>query len=83
MTEFSRGYLSWRCRRGMKELDLVLQRWLDRRYGEASSAERALFARFLELPDPQLACYLLGHEIPDDPAMAALVSELAPGGAEA
>jgi antitoxin CptB len=65
----------------MKELDLVLQGWLDRRYPHASGAERALFARFLELPDLQLAGYLLGHEIPDDPALAALVAELAPGGA--
>ncbi len=67
----------------MKELDFLLRDWLDRRYGQASSAQRALFAQFLELPDPQIAGYLLGHEIPDDPAMATLVSELAPGGAVA
>ena len=83
MTELPAGYLHWRCRRGMKELDLVLQAWLDRRYAQASPAERTLFARFLELPDPQLACYLLGNEIPDDPAMAALVAQLAPRGAAA
>jgi succinate dehydrogenase flavin-adding protein (antitoxin of CptAB toxin-antitoxin module) len=65
----------------MKELDLVLQGWLDRRYPWASGAERTLFARFLELPDPTLACYLLGDEVPDDPALAALVAQLAPGGA--
>lgn len=67
----------------MKELDLLLQGWLERRYPQASGAERALFERFLELPDPQLACYLLRHEIPDDPELAALVTQLAPGGAPA
>lgn len=61
----------------------MLQAWLDQRYPQASGSERALFARFLELPDPQLACYLLRHEIPDDPALAALVAELARGGASA
>jgi antitoxin CptB len=83
LSEIPPGYLSWRCRRGMKELDLMLQDWLDRRYGQASAAQRALFARFLELPDPQIAGYLLGRETPEDPAMATLVSELAPGGAVA
>ena len=77
------GPLRWQCRRGMKELDLLLQGWLDLRYPWASGAERALFARFLELPDPQLACYLLRHETPDDPELAALVTQLAPGGAQA
>jgi antitoxin CptB len=63
----------------MKELDLMLQGWLERRYPQAGSAEKASFARLLELPDPQIACYLLGHEVPDDPALATLVAELAPG----
>ena len=83
MNELPPGTLRWRCRRGMKELDLMLQEWLDRRYPQASSAERALFARILELPDPQIACYLLRHETPDDPAMATLVAQLAASGAPA
>ncbi|HMI37274.1 MAG TPA: succinate dehydrogenase assembly factor 2 [Steroidobacteraceae bacterium] len=71
------GRLAWRCRRGMKELDLILQAWLARDYPRASPAERLLFARFLELPDPELARYLLGHDTPSDPAIAALVAQLA------
>jgi succinate dehydrogenase flavin-adding protein (antitoxin of CptAB toxin-antitoxin module) len=67
----------------MKELDFMLLGWLEGRYPQASAAERAQFARFLELPDPQIACYLLKDETPDDPAMATLVRELAPGGAAA
>lgn len=71
------GRLAWRCRRGMKELDLLLQGWLEDGYPRASSAERTLFARFLELPDPEIAGYLLGHETPTDPTLAALVAQLA------
>ena len=47
----------------MKELDLILQGWLERRYAGASAAERALFAQFLELPDPadcRLTCWAGG-----------------------
>ena len=65
----------------MKELDLMLQGWLDRRYSQADGAQKASFAQLLELPDPQIACYLFGHEVPDDPALATLVAQLAPGGA--
>jgi antitoxin CptB len=61
----------------MKELDLVLSGWLERHYATASSAERNCFDRFLDLPDPELAAYLLGREIPTDPGFAALVAQLA------
>jgi antitoxin CptB len=71
------GQLVWRCRRGVKELDLILGHWLDQRYAQASADERALFARFLELPDPELAGYLLSHAKPADPEFAALVAQLA------
>ena len=61
----------------MKELDLILQSWLERRYAAASADERTLFAQFLELPDPEIAGYLLGRATPRDPALAALVEQLA------
>ena len=63
----------------MKELDLVLKGWLEERYARATPDERALFARFLELPDPEIAGFLFGHAIPADPAMGALVAQLSPG----
>ena len=42
-------------------------------YAAASSHERAVFARFLELPDPELAAYLLGGVTPAAPDFARLV----------
>jgi antitoxin CptB len=56
------GQLRWHCRRGIKELDVLLERWLTQRHELASSSELANFERFLALPDPDLARYLLGHE---------------------
>jgi succinate dehydrogenase flavin-adding protein (antitoxin of CptAB toxin-antitoxin module) len=61
----------------VKELDLILGQWLDRHYAQASADERVLFARFLELPDPELAGYLLNDAKPADPDFAALVAQLA------
>jgi len=53
--------LLWRCRRGMKELDVLLERYVRSRLSGASSEERQVLARLLELPDPVLSDYLLGH----------------------
>jgi antitoxin CptB len=68
--------LRWRCRRGMKELDLLLLGWLDTRFEAASEAERGRFQALLELPDPQLARYLLGRERPGQAELAALVESI-------
>ena len=44
--------LKWRCRRGMKELDLLLLRWLERGWPRADAERRRAFEWLLEQPDP-------------------------------
>lgn len=70
------GILEWRCRRGMKELDLLLVRYLRTSYASAPESERAAFAQFLELPDPQIARYLVWGDVPTDPRQAALCGRI-------
>jgi antitoxin CptB len=52
--------LRWRARRGMKELDVLLERYLEHDYPRAARHEREAFARLLDLQDPELFGYLLG-----------------------
>ena len=68
--------LEWRCRRGMKELDLLLLRYLRDRHALAAIDERAAFVEFLELPDPDIARYLIAGDAPEDPRYAALCQSL-------
>jgi len=68
--------LLWRCRRGMKELDVLLQRYAAAALPRAGAAERRLLARLLDYPDPQLAGYFLGGEAPREPELAALVTRI-------
>jgi antitoxin CptB len=75
----SRSRLAWRCRRGTKELDLLLLGWLARSFDSASAYERAAFAALLELPDPELADCLLGVRQPPNAALAAAVAAIRPG----
>ena len=56
----------------MKELDLLLLRYLRGRHAFAASEERAAFVEFLELPDPDLVRYLIAGDVPNDPRQAAL-----------
>ena len=64
--------LLWRCRRGMKELDVMLERFARSHLGTASSDEQRVLARLLDLPDPDLADYFFGHATPTDPDLARL-----------
>lgn len=60
------GRLRWRCRRGMRELDVLLTRYLERTYPSSSPAERVAFVELLELPDPDLFGYLVGRTTPGE-----------------
>ncbi len=66
----------WRCRRGVRELDLLLQGYLKSRFEQADSSEREAFLALLELPDDRLACYLFGLETPDDPRFRQIVAQI-------
>jgi antitoxin CptB len=58
------GKLRWRCRRGMKELDVLLARYLEERFWDASNAEQEVFRQLLETQDVLLYGYCLGSERP-------------------
>ena len=68
--------LRWRCRRGTRELDLMLMRYLEQEHPTAPPAEQAAFEQLLECPDPQLQEFFLGTRIADTPAMAAVVQKI-------
>jgi antitoxin CptB len=64
------GRLRWRCRRGMRELDVLLVRFLERDWPGASDADRLAFRALLERQDPEINALLLGRMEPEDEALA-------------
>ncbi len=60
----------------MKELDLLLTRYLRERWPAASEAERGRFESFLELPDPQIAAYLVAGVPAEDTELQPLIDQL-------
>jgi antitoxin CptB len=65
--------LRWRCRRGMRELDQLLTRWLDREWTAASDSQREVFLRLLDSEDDRLWRWFLGHETAPDAALDSLI----------
>ena len=60
--------LRWLCRRGMKELDIVLGWYLDECFPAAAEAERETFISLLALEDPVIWHWLVGAApLPEGP----------------
>jgi len=71
-----RARLRWLCRRGTKELDLLLTRFLDEAWEDAPPATRAAFGRLLEFQDPDLYALLTGRSDAADPELADVVQRI-------
>ena len=76
MSEAELKRLRWRCRRGMKELDFLLVRWLERRWAGADEARRAAFEALLEAEDDRLWYWFTGKERPPAGGLGNLVDEI-------
>ena len=50
-TDIQLRRLAWRCRRGMLELDIVLQRFMAQHFNDLTLDELSAFDVMLELPD--------------------------------
>ena len=70
------GKLRWQCRRGMKELDLLLLRYVEEQYSEAPSAHQEAFRALLDAPDPVIYAYCLGGERPTSLLLSTVIQRI-------
>jgi len=68
--------MRWRCRRGMRELDMLLLDYMDNRYPQADEPEQAAFRRLLTTPDPEILALLTGQSSTDDEHLAYVIKRL-------
>lgn len=57
--------LRWKCRRGMKEMDILLERFLEQYYADADTETQIAFSELLEMQDADLY-ELLIKKVPSD-----------------
>ncbi|MCL1141419.1 FAD assembly factor SdhE [Shewanella gaetbuli] len=63
----------WACRRGMLELDVLFQPFVEAHYENLADEDKQTFIRLLECEDPELFAWFMGHEKCPDPLLAAMV----------
>ena len=66
----------WQCRRGMLELDLLLNNFVDKKVATLTQQEKNSFELLLSYPDQTLLDLLLGNSVSSDPSISALVLQI-------
>lgn len=74
MSELSR--LRWHCRRGMRELDLLFEQFLEHAYADLAEEDRRRFAELLTHEDDTLFGWFYQGEVPEDAELARLVERI-------
>ena len=68
--------LRWQCRRGMLELDILLEEFLEHSYAELDESERQSFEALLAYPDQLLYEYLTGQQAPTDQGITRVIQRI-------
>jgi len=69
LTELNKiARIKWACRRGMLELDFILNEFLAQGISNLSEAELDNFLHYLENADPDLYSWLMGYKQPESEA---------------
>ncbi|MEM1153721.1 MAG: succinate dehydrogenase assembly factor 2 [Pseudomonadota bacterium] len=66
----------WASRRGMLELDLVLEPFVSARYGALSERDRLRYQQLMLCEDQQLYAWILRREQPEDSELQAIVKQV-------
>lgn len=65
--------LLWRCRRGLKELDVIVGPFMEKHYQGLDAKHRASFARLMECEDMDLFNWFMRQSTPSDPELEQMV----------
>ena len=68
--------MHWAARRGMLELDLVLEPFVTARYAQLDESDRRIFQRLMECEDQDLFAWFLQRGKPEDEELAAIVRQI-------
>ncbi|MEC9406245.1 MAG: succinate dehydrogenase assembly factor 2 [Abyssibacter sp.] len=71
-----RGRLKWLCRRGMKEHDVLFERFLAQEYDQLAEVEQDAFIRLAEMEDPEVNAIFLGRIPAPDEQIRAIVDRM-------
>lgn len=65
--------LQWHCRRGLKELDVILGPFMDEHYRQLEPVDKALFMRLVDNEDMDLFNWFMRQAKPADPELERMI----------
>lgn len=68
--------LKWQCRRGMLELDLLFEEFLDQHYLELDDASKQAFVELLTHSDQDLQQWLVNKSSPADKHLLSIIKKI-------
>jgi len=68
--------LVWRCRRGVRELDVLFGRYLEVEYEKLDNAEKKIFERFLDVQDPIIMDWIFAKAVPQDSSFEPIIQQI-------
>ena len=68
--------LRWRCRRGMRELDAMLEAYISRLQHTMPAHQEQAFASLLDSEDDQLWDWLSGRELCPDANLRTIIDDI-------
>jgi antitoxin CptB len=66
----------WRCRRGIKEMDIVLQDFIKDSYDELNNENKSAFSKLLEEEDLDILNWILGKDKPEDATLIEIIKKI-------
>jgi len=72
--EAERSRLAWRCRRGIREMDIVLQTFLNQSYDTLSDADKNSFAQLLDEADLDILNWIMGKDEPKNDGIKNIIT---------
>jgi antitoxin CptB len=66
----------WQCRRGMLELDLLLNNFVDKEVNNLTAEQKQTFELLLSYPDQTLLDLLLGNSVSSDLSISIIAKQI-------
>ena len=76
MNSKSQTNIRWQCRRGMLELDLLLNNFVDKKAESLTQSQYQVFEQLLSYPDQTLHDLLLGNAVSSDSSLDEIVRQI-------
>ena len=66
--------LLWRCRRGIKEMDIILQEFINVSYDQLNDEDKNAFSKLLDEQDLDILNWIIGKNKPANDRLANIIN---------